>query len=140
MAVDRDGRVGVFVTGGQGPVPRLSLLPPRPPVEEIESYLDRLPPCTTARLLISLKRPDDFLDFARRGFFAYDWTDVHRANSQALHSYELIAAPDEAVAATELPKEITDLFDGIALDVSFVHDRLIDVSRYLSCRRPEEKA
>lgn len=136
IAADREGRVGVFVTGGRGPVPRVALLPERPPVEEIEFFLGALPSFTTARVVVQLKRPDDFVESAERGFFAYDWTDVHRAEREALGSYELIAAPDKPISIKELPKEITDLLQGIVLDVSFTQERLIDVTKYLECQTP----
>src|SRR5512138_1586037 len=82
IAADRDGRVGVFVTGGRGPIPRIALLPGRPPVEDVESVLNSLRSFTTAKVLVSLKRPDDFVELAQRGLFAYDWTDVHRVDAE----------------------------------------------------------
>jgi hypothetical protein len=135
IAADCEGRVGVFVTGGRGPVPRIALLPGRSRVEEIESLLDGLPSFTTAKAIVQLKRPDDFVEAARRGLFAYDWTDVHRSEREALGSYELIAAPDQPISVTDLPKEIADLLEGIVLEVSFAQERLIDVTKHLECRR-----
>src|SRR4051812_47975150 len=87
IGYDREGRVGVFATGGEGPIPALALEAKRIPLEEIESRLLRLPPTTSGRLLVPLKRPDDFLDPARRGLFAYDWSDAHRNRSEKIGKY-----------------------------------------------------
>jgi hypothetical protein len=135
IALDRDGRVGAFVTGGEGPIPTQALLSHRLPVEEIEARLGELPSTTIARLLVPMKRPDDFLELAQRGVFAYDWTDVHRTRSEALHAYEQIAAPDAPISARELPKEIAGLLEGIVLNVSFANESSIDVTKYLKCRQ-----
>jgi hypothetical protein len=135
LASDRDGRVGAFTTAGEGPIPALALLPQRPPIEEIESLLYELPAITSAKLLVSLPRPDDFLNFAARGLFAYDWTDVHRVAAAELNSYEQLAVPDAPITAGQLPKDIAPLVEGIILNVSFAHERFIDVTKYLECRR-----
>jgi hypothetical protein len=132
---DREGRVGAFITGGEGPIPAGVLLSHRLSVDEIEGRLSKLPSVTSATLLIPLKRPDDFVELARRGFFAYDWTDVHRTSSEALHAYEKIAIPDTPISATELPPEVAALLEGIALNASFAQETKIDVTKYLDCRR-----
>jgi hypothetical protein len=132
---DREGRVGAFVTGGEGPIPAGVLLSHRLSVGEIEGRLGELPSVTSALLLVPLKRPDDFMELARRGFFAYDWTDVHRTSSEALHAYEQIAIPETPISAVELPAEIAALLEGITLNVSFAQVTKIDVTKYLDCRR-----
>jgi len=131
---DREGRVGAFVTGGEGPIPAGALLADRLSVEEIEGRLNELPAVTSARLLVPLKRPDDFVELARRGFFAYDWTDVHRTSSEALRAYEQVAVPETPISAKDLPAEIAALLDGIVLNVSFAQEAKIDVTRHLDCR------
>ena len=136
IASDRDGRVGAFITGGEGPIPTQAVLSHRLPVDEIEARLGKLPSTSIARLLVPMKRPDDFLELARRGVFAYDWTDVHRTRSEALHAYEQIAAPGTPIAAGELPKEIAALLEGIVLNVSFAHQPSIDVTKHLNWRQP----
>ena len=132
---DREGRVGAFVTGGEGPIPARALLSHRLSVEDIEGRLSELPSVTFATLLVPLSRPDDFVELARRGFFAYDWTDVHRTSSEALHAYEQIAVPGTPISARELPADIAALLEGMVLNVSFAQDAKIDVTKYLDCRR-----
>lgn len=132
---DREGRIGAFVTAGEGPIPVGLLLSDRLSLDEIEGRLGELPSVTSAKLLVPLKRPDDFVDLARRGFFAYDWTDVHRTSSEALHVYEQIAVPETPISARELPAEVAALLEGMVLNVSFSQDVKIDVTRHLDCRK-----
>ncbi len=136
VGCDREGKVGVFVTGGEGPVPAVALRVGRIAVEEIEGRLLELPATTSGRLIVPLKRPDDFMELARRGFFAYDWSDVHRTRSERVGKYEQIAAPEVPLLLAGLPSEVADLLDGIELDVSFLHEAQVDVARDLPCREP----
>jgi hypothetical protein len=79
IASDRDGHVGAFVTAGVGPIPELALNSAEPLlVEDIEEAILKLPKVSDCRLLVSIPRPDSFIDMAERGLFVYDWSDVHR--------------------------------------------------------------
>jgi hypothetical protein len=112
------------------------LLLNRTPVEEIEGLLLELPATTSSRLIVPLKRPDDFLELARRGFFAYDWSDVHRTRSEKIGKYVQIAIPEIPLLLAELPSEITDLAEGIELNVTFLDEPLVDVAKDMQCREP----
>lgn len=131
---DRAGHVAAFVTGGEAPIPAYALKLNRTSIEAIEGELHVLPLTAGASLLVPLNRPDDFMELARRGFFAYDWTDAHRTLSEARYAYELIAAPEKPILAEELPTEIAALLDGMSLNVVFTEDRAIDVTKHLRCR------
>jgi hypothetical protein len=135
LAADRDGRVGAFVTAGEAPIPAAVLDAARVSVLEIEERVMTLDPATSARLLVSLPRPDDFVEFARRGLFAYDWTDVHRT-SGSIRAYELIAAPESPITIKELPAELVDLIAGVILPVSFADNAPVDVAKWTRCREP----
>ena len=91
VAVDRWGRVGIFTTGGVGPIPRAYLEAPEA-FQQVKELIWRSPECTEATLLTNVRSPDDFVAFARRGFFAFDWADVHRVRDQS-GRYELQARP-----------------------------------------------
>src|SRR5688500_4407726 len=120
LATDRDGHVAVFVTAGNGPIPACVLSAENVAVEDIEGMLVGLPRVTTARLLISVKRPDDYLDMAERGLFVYDWTDAHRTASEALRTYELMAAPISPATVDAMPIEVVRVMCGVAFDdISF---------------------
>lgn len=136
LATDRDGHVGVFVTGGIGPIPVLTLDPERISIEYIEGRIYELPVVSKARLVVTLKRPDDFVDFAQRGLFAFDWTDVHRTRSEAIYAYEQIAVPETPIKVVDLPPEMAALVIGIALDIAFESASHVDVTGQLDCREP----
>ena len=52
-----------------------------------------IPNVPVARLLVSVKRPDGFIDLAERGAFVYDWTDgvreAHQCEQKQLHAGEV---------------------------------------------------
>ena len=93
LASDRNGNFASFVTGGEGPIPIDVLNFERTPVEDIERLVCQMPIVSTVHMLVTLKRPDSFIELAERGIFVYDWTDVHRTQSKAIHVYEPVAAP-----------------------------------------------
>jgi hypothetical protein len=102
LALDSAGHVAIFTTGGEGPVPE-ALVSYATIVEEMVCCL---PEMSEVDLRARVPRPDSFLAFARRGLYAYDWSDVHRSRSQALGSYELQAVPLHPRAVSELPVEL----------------------------------
>ncbi len=112
LAVDSLGQVAVFTTAGEGPIPESALQG----IESAEELAHALPVRGDAELLAALKRPDDYLSFARRGLFAYDWSDVHRTSAKAIHAYELIARPRSALRVNELPDELGALAASTCLD------------------------
>lgn len=128
VAVDRRGRVGVFTTGAAGPIPRAYLDPPGL-VDRVREAVWDMPERTESILLVSLPRPDDYEAFARRGFFAFDWRDVHRTRERS-GLYEIQARPaspaefDEAAWPEELRPVLRRLrsasldFEQPAVDVS----------------------
>ena len=103
LGCDRDGHVAAFVTGGSGPVPDAVLDLEEPRVEELEELVCGLPRTSAARLLVSVKRPDSFVEMAERGFFVYDWTDVYRTAREVLNEYEPVALPVNPVGVDQLP-------------------------------------
>lgn len=105
LAVDALGQVAVFTTGGQGPVPDAAL----PSIESGEADVLSLPAVCEATRVMSVQRPDSFVAFAERGFFAYDWSDVHRTRRETIGCYELAAAPSLPVFASQLPSDLQGL-------------------------------
>jgi hypothetical protein len=55
-------------------------------------------------LVTSMSGANAFVEFAKRGFFAYDWSDVHRATHQALMGYELQYRPLNPVIGDHVSK------------------------------------
>ena len=102
IAVDRSEYVAVFTTGGAGPVPPAVIATPLDSVGRVEEAVLALPVVSDHGLLARVPRPDDFIEFATRGVFSHDWTDVHRRSSEELRAYELQAWPHQ-------PRRLHDL-------------------------------
>ena len=116
IAIDSRGQVAMFTTGGEGHVPESAI----PSTEDAESEVLALPEICSCDLLVNLPRPDDFIAFASRGFFAYDWSDVHSSMKKALGRYELQARPSRPLTLTDLPPSLQALASSTKLlDASF---------------------
>jgi hypothetical protein len=90
---------------GKGPVPATALVT----LNITERAVQALAELSKYELLVDVPRPDDFIAFAKRGLFAYDWSDVHRAAENRLNSYELLARPMRPVTLAELPAAVWNL-------------------------------
>jgi hypothetical protein len=100
LAVDAVWHLAVFTTAGIAPIPS-RVLDHRELAERAEELLEQLPVIGDCQLLVSLPRPDDYIGFARRGFFAYDWEDVHRTGGYS-RCYEILARPT-------VPRSVDDI-------------------------------
>lgn len=128
LASDCQGHVGAFITSGIGPIPADVLTSVHTPVEDIESRLCQLPAVSQVQLLVSVKRPDDFIDLAERGIFVYDWTDITRTALEALQVYEPVAVPTKPISVSALPFDLAALAKIMKLtDVVFASHNAVDV-------------
>jgi hypothetical protein len=100
LACDVVGHVAVFTNAGAGPVPT-AVLAERPSVNRVESMVRDLPCVGGHTMHVLFPRPDDYIRWAERGLFAYDWRDSGR--------YEIIATPEHPVTVGQLPAEIARL-------------------------------
>lgn len=138
LASDCAGHLAAFITAGIGPIPVAALDASALHIEEVESSLCELPQVTQAKLLVSVKRPDDFIDLAERGLFVYDWTDINRTARDALHVYEPVAVPVQPIKVSALPDDLATLAKAVQLsDVGFVESNALDIRRHLSCAEAE---
>jgi hypothetical protein len=134
LALDQNDCIAAFVTGGSGPIPIKFLEAEHNGIEEMEERIGELPRTSTARLLISLKRPDDFIGIAERGIFAYDWSDAHRTRRDEIGAYELIAAPTNPIKARHLPRDVAAVAGSTRLDhATFQTAKTLDVRKSLNC-------
>lgn len=121
IATDAVGQVALFTTAGLGPIPDSAL----PSVENSEELVLSLPEVSDVALVTSMPGADAFVAFAKRGVFAYDWSDVHRATPQALKGYELQYRPLSPLILFDLPAplralaEVTQL-PGVTFGVSII--------------------
>jgi hypothetical protein len=121
VAVDAAGRLGVFTTAGEGPVPE-SALSVSAAADEV---VCRLPVLGGHELLIKYLRPDDFVAFAERGLYAYDWSDAHRPRGDCTGCYELVAKPVRPVSIGELSPNFRVPFDATVISgASFGQSRV----------------
>jgi hypothetical protein len=134
VAVDRRGRVGVFTTGGAGPIPRAYLASPAF-LQCVRDAVWDAPERTESFLLVQLPRPDDYVAFARRGFFAFDWADTGRTSGRS-GLYELQARPAVAVDVGEVawPVELQPILRRIQSDTLDFEQVAADVSE-LDCEQ-----
>jgi hypothetical protein len=107
------------------------------PVEDVEEAICELPPVSDVRLLVQRKRPDDFIAMAQRGFFVYDWSDVHRTMRGSIHVYELIAMPSNPIKTEAIPEPLKRLaMETILPDLAFVEEQALDIEGKLRCSEP----
>lgn len=115
IASDRFGQVALFTTGGAGPVPVAAMASVDAAEGAIMAMAER-GPATSHRV----GEPTAcFLDFARRGVFSYDWSDVHRGRAAQIHAYELQASPGRPVLAGALPEPLRQWAEACRLDCVF---------------------
>ena len=133
LASDRIGQLGVFLTGGSGPIPAQLLLPPYL-LDDIEETILALPKASDIDLRVKVPRPDRFVALAERGFFVYDWSDVHRTE-QYIAEYELMALPYRPLTLDLLPEKLLDTARAARLGaVSFASAWRVDVRAHMACR------
>ena len=138
LASDGEGRLAAFITAGEGPIPAEALKVDRLPVEDIEGSIGGMLRVSEACLLVEIKRPDDFIAFADRGLFVYDWTDVHRTSRQAVHAYEAVATPTKPISLDRLPSDLAGVARALRfVDVSFADSTRLDVCAYMPCSMSE---
>jgi hypothetical protein len=121
IATDAIGQVALFTTAGPGPIPDSAL----PSVENSEELVLSLPEVSDVDLVTSMSGANAFVAFAKRGFFAYDWSDVHRSARQALNGYELQYRPLNPLTLFDLPAPLRALAEvtrlsGVMFGVSIV--------------------
>ncbi|MFI4954839.1 MAG: hypothetical protein ACHP9Y_02890 [Gammaproteobacteria bacterium] len=137
LACDHNGHLAAFTTAGVGPIPIDALTSSLINVEDVEEAVCQMPKVSQAHLLVQMKRPDDFVDMAERGFFVYDWRDIHRTTGESSNRYELIATPLNPISYDVLPASLAQLVAGIRFsDLAFVDNRVLDIYTQFECLTP----
>ena len=84
-------------------------------------------------MLVSLPRPDDFIHFANCGFFAYDWSDIHRTRGFS-RKYEMYSKPDNPIHLTDIPKQFQNFLHITNFgSLNFADSPTIDVRNAFDC-------
>jgi hypothetical protein len=121
IATDAIGHIALFTTAGRGPIPDSAL----PSTEDCEEWVLSLSEVSDVNSVTSMSGANAFVAFAKRGLFAYDWSDVHRAASQALNGYELQYRPLSPLTLDDLPTPLRPLAEltrlsGVTFGVSII--------------------
>ncbi|MEC4593505.1 MULTISPECIES: hypothetical protein [Nitrospirillum] len=134
IAMDQGGRVGAFITAGEGPVPGQAFGFEAFTAFSLEEMLLALGVSTPATLLVDVPRPDSFLALASRGVFVYDWGEFHHNSVGDYHSYRLVAVPEKPIAIAALLPDIAEIASAIHFpDVSFGRALVIDPRDTMAC-------
>lgn len=129
IASDKDGYVAAFFTAGQGPIPGLAVKNKKLALDDIEDEVYKLLMISDVDLHIVVKRPDDFIEMSKRGFFVYDWRDIARTSNQASNQYELVSSPKEPILVNELADPILSMTTSIVFSqISFKESLGIDIN------------
>jgi hypothetical protein len=112
--LDSERHIAVFTTAGIGPIP-IVVLAQLTTADRLADYVWQMPSRGEAIMLVSLPRPDDYVYFASRGFFSYDWADVYRTR-EFTSSYEIHSKPERSIRLTEMPSEFHDLLRATAFE------------------------
>jgi hypothetical protein len=143
FALDAQGAVGHFTTGGCGALPR-SVAASWEDVEAARAYLLALPETTSAIVnpnrpatipLFPSVRPEPAAQLrpwtatAARGMYAYDYIEDRKRRPRP---YLLVARPQLPLTADELPPDVREILARTVLrDVVFARDDVIGLASLL---------
>ncbi|MBB3559397.1 hypothetical protein FHX06_000694 [Rhizobium sp. BK512] len=127
VATDKDGFLAIFVTGGAGAIPLSALQDIQTGSGELEAIFFQLPAISEVNLLVNYPRPDDFVTMAERGFFTYDWRDVHRVKRDHSGKYEKITAPQKPIRIGNVPPFLQILAHRTIFNHSFLSADAISI-------------
>ncbi len=135
LGLDSAQHVGVFVTGGEGPIPNAVLEQSLLWIEDMELEVLGLPKVSDAELLVSVPRPDSFIALAERGLFVFDWADVSRTAGELSNSYELVASPcGGGISELDLPERLRGLARRASFQADYSVVQMIEVETSESSR------
>ncbi|TIT74425.1 MAG: hypothetical protein E5W56_02145 [Mesorhizobium sp.] len=137
IASDRDGRLGAFITAGSAPIPVEVFATDFSEATSIEAPIDEVPIVSKANLLVPVKDASSYIALAERGFYVFDWTDIHRVARAEIHAYELVAKPERPAGLSSLPPDLASIAAGIQFWADFGSTAHFDVRTYKKCVEAE---
>ncbi|RZG73448.1 hypothetical protein EXU29_07005 [Acinetobacter wuhouensis] len=117
IAVDQHGMLGVFLTAGEGAIPLNAIQSTIIELAQLEKEILQLPITSLASLQTSVPRPDDFIAFAERGFFVYDYS--------SLYNYELVCLPKTPLYIQQLPNTYANFLQHLILKNALYKNTII---------------
>jgi len=131
-ACDRNDHIGVFLTAGQGPVPKSFLDYEDYEQGDLESRLLELPERGDSIAVSALGLNDEEL-LAKIGLYVFDWSDVHRT-SGLLRSYEMSTRPSMPLVLSDLDPDLHRFLSSVRFpEVEFSNLATLDVELHLKC-------
>ena len=138
LASDQEDRVGAFITAGCGPIPLPALRTGHLLLEDVEPTVGKMSEISEVRLLVSVKRPDDFVGLGKRGFFVFDWTDIYRKKADLIDAYEPVAIPSNPIRLDMLARGLMETCTSLRLaGVSFADLAPLKIHRLVECASPQ---
>jgi hypothetical protein len=78
---------------------------------------------------------------AERGFFVYDWSDVHRTSASLIEAYEPMAYPLNPVSLDELPESLRSYASNVRYAAGAFQDaECIKITNYFDCLSGENSS
>jgi len=118
------------------PIPRLVLSTDYGDMLDLDDWLSELP--IISEVLVPEKHAslNEWINFARRGFFAFDWSDVHFGKK--LFGYERIAAPTRPLHVSELRGFLQNCATVATIpEADFHRDAVVKLPSFMGAVRPE---
>ena len=121
VAQDRNGMLACFVTAGAGLAPQPLLLSWQNKSDEeilsIEEFLLGLPILSSVNSKTgnSAGNFDSYFEMSKRGFFAFDWSDVMAHKIPKTGRYEIISEPENPLHISSLSKNEVESLSVIEL-------------------------
>ncbi len=139
LASDRDGCVGVFVTGGEGPIPLSVLQSVYFDIDQIECEVLTLPKTHSSLNLNASDEYKSFIEIAERGFFVFDWRDLHRSKVKCTNAYEMVAIPTIPLMLDSLPDSLSWVASEARFaKISFRETEKLEITALIPCLSPEQ--
>jgi len=109
IAKDVADQLAIFFNASIGPLPRIGVEYQEKYTDDIQYLVEDLPAVSEYILLSDVPRPDDFIEIARRGFYCFDWSDIHETESGKTGLYHLVSYPILPKRAWELNGNIGEI-------------------------------
>ena len=133
-AIDEAGNIGVFLSGGIGPIPAAVL--GRLDLAELDDAFTALPDVSDVEIIAPTAVSERFETLGRKGAYVFDWTDLHRINGY-LYAYEKLVVPKQSIAFDQLPVLLRNAVESVRFeDASFERSPTLRPQDFFDCPRP----